>query len=100
MLAGNVSAFRDALKTEFPNAEFTEIPCGPGGRALSRHARGQAADAAAVPAATPESLEQGKQILLAAAQAAGGDALQSVATVGIQRNRQNSHPERAIGRWT
>ncbi len=26
VLAGNVSAFRDALKKEFPNAQFTEIP--------------------------------------------------------------------------
>ena len=26
VLAGNVGAFRDALKKEFPNAQYTEIP--------------------------------------------------------------------------
>jgi predicted Zn-dependent peptidase len=26
VLSGNVGAFRDALKKEFPNAQFTEIP--------------------------------------------------------------------------
>ena len=26
VLAGNVNAFRDALKKEFPNAQYTEIP--------------------------------------------------------------------------
>jgi len=84
VLVGNVGAFRDALKKEFAGAEITEIPFGevdvlsPALRASK-----QAASAAAAPAATPESLEQGKQILLAAAQAAGGDALQSVATLGF-----------------
>jgi zinc protease len=87
VLVGNVSAFRDALKKEFAGAEITEIPFGqvdvlsPTLRAPNR-----AAASVTAPAATPESLEQGKQILLAAAQAAGGDALQSVATLGFTEN--------------
>ncbi|MGA7623615.1 MAG: pitrilysin family protein [Candidatus Acidiferrales bacterium] len=80
VLAGNVSAFRDALKTEFPNAEFTEIPADQVD-VLSRDMR--AAKQPAAPVATPLSLELGKQILLAAAQAAGGEALKSVATVAF-----------------
>jgi zinc protease len=84
VLAGNVRTFRDALKTEFPNAEFTEIPADQID-VLSPDMRGRAAkqEETESPAATPESLEQGKQILLAAAQAGGGDALKSVATLGF-----------------
>ncbi len=83
VLAGNIRGFRDQLQAAFPNAEFTEIPfdqvdvLAPSLRAAKQET---------VPAATPESLEQGKQILMAAAQAAGGDALQSVATLGITEN--------------
>ncbi len=100
VLVGNVSAFRDALKKEFAGAEITEIPFGevdvlsPALRASK-----QAVSAAAAPAATPESLEQGKQILLAAAQAAGGDALQSVATLGFSENGilHNPRGDRQLG---
>ena len=55
--------------------------------------------AAAIPAATPESLAQGKQILLAAAQAAGGAALQSVATLGFSENGTLHNPrgDRQLG---
>ncbi|MFY9805519.1 MAG: pitrilysin family protein [Candidatus Acidiferrales bacterium] len=83
VLAGNISAFRDALKKAFPSAEFTEIPydqvdvLAPDLRAPKQET---------VPAPSAESLEEGKQILLAAAQAAGGAALQSVATLGITEN--------------
>lgn len=79
VLAGNVSAFRDEVKKEYPSAQFTEIAAAeldPLSDDLHL-----AAPAAAV--ATPESLAQGKQILLAAAQAAGGDALKPIATLGI-----------------
>jgi zinc protease len=100
VLVGNVSAFRDALKKQFAGAEITEIPFGevdvlsPALRASK-----QGATAVAAPAATPESLEQGKQILLAAAQAAGGDALQSVATLGFSENGtlHNPRADRQLG---
>ena len=82
VLAGNVSAFRDSLKKEFPDAEFTEIPFDQVD-VLSADLR---LAKPAVAAVTPESLEKGKQILLAAAKAAGGDALKSVATIGISES--------------
>jgi zinc protease len=86
VLVGNVSAFRDALKKEFVGAEITEIPFNQVD-VLSPVLRASKQSAAAVAApATPESLEQGKQILLAAAQAAGGDALRPVATLGFSEN--------------
>jgi zinc protease len=100
VLVGKVSAFRDALKKQFAGAEITEIPFGevdvlsPALRA-SKHG----AAAAAAPPATPESLEQGKQILLAGAQAAGGDALQSVATLGFSESGtlHNPRADRHLG---
>jgi zinc protease len=79
VLAGNIGAFRDALKKEFPNAQYQEIPfdqvdvLAPD---LRKPKESQAA-------ATPESLERGKQILLAAVKAAGGDSLTSVAAVSM-----------------
>ena len=94
VLAGNVSAFRDALKKQFAGAEITEIPfdqvdvLAPDLRAAQRSSHCSAATA------TPESLEQGKQILLAAAQAAGGAALQSVATLGFSENGNLHNPQR------
>jgi zinc protease len=102
VLVGNVSAFRDALKKQFAGAEITEIPFGevdvlsPALRASTQSA---AATASAAPTATPESLEQGKQILLAAAQAAGGDALKTVATLAFSENGilHNPKGDRQLG---
>jgi zinc protease len=102
VLVGNVSAFRDALKKEFAGAEITEIPfdqvdvLSPVLRASK-----QSASAVAAPA-TPESLEQGKQILLAGAQVAGGDALQSVATLGFSENgtlHRSKGDQRLVVTW-
>lgn len=79
VLAGNVGAFRDALKKEFPNAKYEEIPFDQlDVLAPDLRKRNETSSAA-----TPESAEQGKEILFAAAKAAGGDALSSVATIGI-----------------
>jgi zinc protease len=100
VLVGNVSAFRDGLKKEFAGAEITEIPFGQVDvLSPTLRASKQAAASVAAPAATPESLEQGKQILLAAAQAAGGDALQSVATLGFTENGNLHNPrgDRQLG---
>jgi zinc protease len=77
VLAGNISAFRDALKKEFPNAKYEEIPF----EQVDVLAPDLRKPKVTPAAATPESLERGKQILLAAAKAAGGDALASVATL-------------------
>jgi zinc protease len=98
VLVGNVSAFRDALKKEFAGAEITEIPFGQVD-VLSPDLRAPKQAASAAGPATPESLAQGKQILLAAAQAAGGDALRSVATLGFTENGNlhNPHGDRQLG---
>jgi len=88
VLAGNVGAFRDSIKKEFPDAQYVEIPfdqidvLSPDLRAAKQ----------AVVAASPESLAQGKQILLAAAQAAGGDSLKSVTTLDIIENGKIHNP--------
>lgn len=88
VLAGNVGAFRDALKKEFPDAQFVEIPfdqidvTAPDMRLPKQQSA----------AASPESLAQGKQILLAAAQAAGGDSLKSVTTLDIAENGKIHNP--------
>jgi zinc protease len=108
VLAGNVGAFRDSLKKEFPNAQFVEIPfdqidvVSPDLRAAKQESV----------VASPESLAQGQQILMAAAQAAGGDSLRSVATLGfsesgkiynpsgdqpLQVNWQVAYPDRSYG---
>lgn len=82
VLAGNVSAFRDALKKEFPDAKYEEIPF----EQVDVLAPDLRKPKEATAAATPESLERGKQILLAAAKAAGGDALASVSTLAMTEN--------------
>ena len=108
VLAGNVGAFRDSLKKEFPNAQFVEIPfdqidvVSPDLRAAKQESV----------VASPESLAQGQQILMAAAQAAGGDSLRSVAALGfsesgkiynpsgdqpLQVNWQVAYPDRSYG---
>jgi zinc protease len=82
VLTGNVSAFRDALKKEFPDAKYDEISFDQVD-VLSPNLR---KPKAAVAEATPESLEQGKQILAAAANAAGGDTFASVKTLAMTEN--------------
>ena len=82
VLVGNIAAFRDALKKEFPDAQYDEISfdqvdlLAPGLRKVK--------EAAAAP--TPESLSQGKAILLEAAKAAGGDALASLTALKMTEN--------------
>ena len=88
VLAGNVAAFRDSLKKEFPDAQFVEIPFEQID-VISPNLQAAKQDAVA---ATPESLAQGKQILLAAAQAAGGDSLKSVSTLDINENGKIHNP--------
>lgn len=74
VLVGNVSEFREKLKKEFPNAQYTEIPFEQVDVLASDLRRARQASAEV----TPETLARGKEILLAAAQAAGGDKLSSV----------------------
>jgi zinc protease len=89
VLAGNVSAFRDDLKKAFPNAQYVEIPydqvdvLAPG---LRKPKEGSAE-------ATPESLEQGKAVLLAAANAAGGETLASVTGLALTETGTMNRPD-------
>ncbi|HXQ26592.1 MAG TPA: pitrilysin family protein [Candidatus Acidoferrales bacterium] len=79
VLAGNVAAFRDALKKAFPDAKYEEIPFDQVD-VLAPDLR------QAKQAATPESLARGGEILLAAAKAVGGDALTSVTALQMTEN--------------
>jgi zinc protease len=74
VLVGNISQFRDELKKEFPGAQFTEIPSDQ----LDATRPDLRKPAQTSGATTPESLARGKEILLAGAKAAGGDALTSI----------------------
>jgi hypothetical protein len=82
VLAGNVSAFRDALKKEFPDAQYIEIPFDQVDvlTADLRKVRPASTEV------TPESLARGKEILLAAAKASGGDALTTVTSISMTEN--------------
>ncbi len=91
VLAGNVASFRNALKSEFPNAQYTEIPADQ----LDPLSDDLRAAKQAKAEATPEALAAGKQILLAAAQAAGGDALKPVATIRIAESGTIHAPDGA-----
>jgi len=84
VLVGNVSQFRDELKREFPGAQFTEIAADQ----LDATRPDLRKPAQASAAITPESLARGKEILLAGAKAAGGDALMSVK--GLAMNESGS----------
>jgi predicted Zn-dependent peptidase len=79
VLVGNVSQFRDELKKEFLGAQFTEIAADQ----LDATRPDLRKPAQASAALTPEALAKGKEILLAAAKAAGGDALGSVKSLSM-----------------
>jgi zinc protease len=79
VLAGNVAAFRDALKKEYPSAKFDEIAADQ----IDLLAPDLRRAKPVVAAATPESLAAGKELLDAAVQAAGGDALKSVSGLAM-----------------
>ena len=79
VLVGAVSAFRNALKKEFPNAQYTEIPF----EQIDVLAADLRKPHQASAETTPESIAQGKEILLAGAKAAGGDALSSVSGLSM-----------------
>jgi zinc protease len=68
VLVGNASQFRDALKKEFPGASYIEVP--PGQLDLMTPELYHKPDP--LPPATPESLAQGRSLLLSALQSAGG----------------------------
>ncbi len=84
VLAGNVSAFRDELKKEFPSAKFDQIAADQ----IDLLAPDLRAAKPVVAAATPESLATGKLLLDTAVQAAGGDALKSVSGLAMNESEK------------
>ena len=81
---GQCGQLSECLKSELPNAQYTEIPADQ----LDPLSDDLRAAKQAKAEATPEALAAGKQILLAAAQAAGGDALKPVATIRIAESER------------
>ena len=79
VLVGNVGQVRDALKKAFPNAQYEEMPFDQVDllRADLRRAKEVTAPA------TPESLERGRALLAAAAEAAGGAAIGKVESLEL-----------------
>jgi zinc protease len=92
VLVGNASDFLPAVKADFPDAQWEEIPfndldlLGPNLRKTQPEAA----------AATPESLQRGRQILLAAAQAAGGDSLRSISTLEFSEHGSIYTPQGSL----
>jgi zinc protease len=82
VLVGNVAKFRDDLKKSFPDAVFTEIPAD----RIDATRPDLQKPAQAIASITPESLARGKELLLAAAKAAGGDSLASVKGIAMHEN--------------
>jgi predicted Zn-dependent peptidase len=89
VLAGDASAFREALKKKFPDAQVTELRFDEVD-VLSPDLREPKKVAAAM---TPESAQRGAEILLAAANAAGGEKLASIKTLEINENGKLSYPQ-------
>jgi zinc protease len=93
VVAGNAAQFRDNLKREFPDATYDEFT--PAEMDLLLPAMHRIPET--IPAATPETIAQGKSEIAAAATAAGGAAvgkIQSVeySGVGIQASLQGDLP--------
>ncbi len=92
VFAGNVSAFRDDIKKAFPDAKYEEIPFDQVDLLAPDLRKAKA------PPATHASLEQGRQIILAAAHAAGGDALASLAALKMTEDGKIIRPDGDIPR--
>ncbi|HEU5411299.1 MAG TPA: pitrilysin family protein [Candidatus Acidoferrales bacterium] len=94
VLVGNAAQFLPALKTDFPDAQWEQIPFKQLDL-LSPNLRSTETPSAA-PAATPEALAHGQQILMAAAQAAGGDSLRSISSLEFTEKGSIYTPQGAL----
>lgn len=81
VLVGNASKFLDGLKAAYPDAKWDEIPL----TQLDLLGTDMRKAEVAAPTASPESLAKGRDILLAAAQAAGGAAISALKSVEISQ---------------
>ncbi len=77
VLVGNVKAFGEALHKEFPQAKYEELPFDQVDLLAPDLRKPKVTGAAA----TPESLERGKALITAAAEAAGGAQLAKIESV-------------------
>ncbi len=82
VLVGNASQFLPAVKDEFPGAQWEEIPFNELDL-LSPDLRRPKPEA---PTASPESLQRGQAVIMAAAQAAGGASLSSISTIELSQS--------------
>ena len=86
VLVGNAKAFRESLKKGFPGAKIEELSAADLdllSPSLVRAASPGTGPGAAAPAAPPEMLAQGHALLLAAAEAAGGAAIEKVESLDL-----------------
>jgi zinc protease len=89
VVVGNAKEFREALKREFAGAKFEELPFDQVDL-LSANLRRAAQPAVA---ASPESAARGRQILQAAAQAAGGEAIKRIESVAFAASGEFNTPQ-------
>ncbi|MFZ0335508.1 MAG: pitrilysin family protein [Candidatus Acidiferrales bacterium] len=89
VLVGNASQFLSAVKAEFPSAQWEEIPFNDLDL-LSPNLRQPKTEA---PAASPESLQHGQAVIMAGAQAAGGDSLRSISTLELSQTGNIYSPQ-------
>ncbi|HUK54585.1 MAG TPA: insulinase family protein [Candidatus Binatia bacterium] len=85
VLVGNLAAFRGPLKQAYPDAQYEEVPAADLDLLAADLHRKPSSDApdSGVPAATPDSLQKGRELLSSAAKIAGGEALAAVKTVDV-----------------
>lgn len=92
VLVGNVAAFRDALKKDFVGAQIAEIPFDQVDVLSADLRRAQEKGAAS----TPEAVERGKEVMTAAAAAAGGAALAKISSFEYAANGQLFTPQQNL----
>jgi zinc protease len=89
VLVGNVGAFRDALKKEFPNARYEELPFDQ----VDLLAADLRRPKEAATAATPEALERGRGLVQIAVTTAGGSALTAIRGFEYRAVGMFAHPQ-------
>ncbi len=92
VLVGNVKQFQDGIKKEFPDAKYEQLPFDQVDL-LAPDLRRPKPTAAA---ATPETLEKGRKLMLAAAEAAGGTALTKIESLEFMAKGQLNVPQGTI----
>ncbi len=92
VLVGNVKQFRDSIKKEFPNAAYDELPFDQ----LDLLAPDLRRPKPAAAAVTSETLQKGKNLMLAAAAAAGGASLAKIESLEVTAKGELTVPQGKI----